>query len=179
MTLLVAIAAPASAQLRAQPFVSGLHLPLEFVPDPTTPSVQYVVEKGGRIRVIRSGVLLSTPFLDLSAVMASAGEQGLLGLAFAPDYATSRRFFVNFTDAKGNTVVSRFKRSTANALAADVTTRLRRRRQARFHGVDAVQRSLVHRPQLDRRNHDAAMGHWNGAIQRHPGAWRLRRRRQS
>ncbi len=123
MALLVAVAAPASAQLRVQPFVSGLHFPLEFVQDPTTPSVQYVVEKAGKIRVVRNGVLLATPFLDVSTVIASAGEQGLLGLAFAPDYATSRRFFVNFTDLKGNTVVARFKRSTANALATDMTTR--------------------------------------------------------
>jgi glucose/arabinose dehydrogenase len=123
LALVPALAAPARAQLRLQPFVSGLHFPLEFVQDPTTPSLKYVVEKGGRIRVVRNGVLLPTPFLDVSAVIASAGEQGLLGLAFAPDYATSRRFFVNFTDVKGNTVVARFKRSTANALAADVTTR--------------------------------------------------------
>jgi len=123
MALLAGVAAPSSAQLRVQPFVSGLQFPLEFVQDPTTPSVQFVVEKAGKIRVIRNGVLLATPFLDVSTVIASAGEQGLLGLAFAPDYATSRRFFVNFTDLKGNTVVARFKRSAANALVADVTTR--------------------------------------------------------
>jgi glucose/arabinose dehydrogenase len=124
IAVLLALGSPAWAQLRLQPFVSGLHFPVEFVQDPVTPSVQYVVEQGGTIRVISAGVLLATPFLDVSGVISSGGERGLLGLAFAPDYATSGRFFVNFTDPVGNTVVARFKRSASNALLADVSTRL-------------------------------------------------------
>ena len=127
-------AVPASAQLRVVPYVSGLSAPLEFVQDPATRSIQYVVEQAGRIRVIQAGVLLPTPFLDVSAVISSGGERGLLGLAFPPDYATSGRFFVNFTDPIGNTVVARFKRSAANPLVADTATRfdLRWRGTQRF-----------------------------------------------
>jgi glucose/arabinose dehydrogenase len=122
-SLLLALAAPAWAQLLLQPFVNGLHSPLEFVQDPATASVQYVVEQGGTIRVIRDGALLATPFLDLSRAISSGGERGLLGLALAPDYAASGRFFVDFTDPNGNTVVARFKRSAANPLLADASTR--------------------------------------------------------
>ena len=105
------------------PYVSGLTAPVEFVQDPSSPSVQFVVEQGGRIRVIEHGVLLPTPFLDVSGAISFGGERGLLGLAFPPDYAVSRRFFVNFTDPNGNTVVARFKRSIDNPLVADPATR--------------------------------------------------------
>ena len=67
--------------------------------------------QGGRIRVVQNGTVLATDFLDLINAISSGGEQGLLGMAFAPDYATSGHFYVNFTDARGNTVVARFRRS--------------------------------------------------------------------
>jgi glucose/arabinose dehydrogenase len=121
--VVLALAVPASAQLRLDTYVTGLNAPLEFVQDPSTPSRQYVVEQGGTIRVIQSGVSLATPFLDVSAVIVSGGERGLLGLAFSPDYAASGRFFVNFTDTNGNTVVARFNRSATNPLVADPSTR--------------------------------------------------------
>ena len=121
--MVMAIAVDAFAQLHVVPYVSGLNAPVEFVQDPSSPSVQFVVEQGGRIRVIENGVLLPTPFLDLSGAISSGGERGLLGLAFSPDYAVSRRFFVNFTDPNGNTVVARFKRSIGNPLVADPATR--------------------------------------------------------
>src|SRR3954452_8043589 len=121
--LLLAVAPSASAQLHVAPYVSGLSAPVEFVQDPTSQFVQFVVEQGGRIRVIDSGMLLATPFLDISGVISAGGERGLLGLAFAPDYGVSRRFFVNFTDPHGNTVVARFKRSVGNPLVADPASR--------------------------------------------------------
>jgi hypothetical protein len=60
--------------------------------------------------------------LDLTSSVLSGGERGLLGLALAPDYATSGRFFVNFTNKSGDTVVARFRRST-NPLVADPASR--------------------------------------------------------
>ena len=112
----------AQAPIRARVFVSGLASPVAFVQDPSNPAVQFVVEQGGRIRVVSSEVLLGTDFLDLHAAIKAGGEQGLLGLAFAPDYATSRRFYVNFTNPVGDTVVARFRRS-ANPLVADPSSR--------------------------------------------------------
>jgi len=116
-------ASQAFAQLQAQIVVSGLSAPVGFVQDPTQVGVQFVVEQGGRIRVVQNGVLLAQDFLDLRGQVAFAGEQGLLGLAFAPDYGSSRRFFVNFTDTSGNTVIARYRRSASNALQADPVTR--------------------------------------------------------
>ncbi len=74
----------------------------------------FVVEQGGRIRVVRGGRTLRRPFLDVSAQIVSGGEQGLLGLAFAPDYARSRRFYVNFTNRSGDTRVVEYRASRSN-----------------------------------------------------------------
>ncbi|HEV7893138.1 MAG TPA: PQQ-dependent sugar dehydrogenase [Pyrinomonadaceae bacterium] len=79
----------------------------------------FVVEQGGRIRIVKSGVLQPTPFLDISTRISSGGERGLLGLAFAPDYARRGHFYINYTNPAGNTVISRFRRSASNADAAD------------------------------------------------------------
>ncbi len=124
VALFAVIGARAGAQpvVRARVFVSGLSSPVAFVQDPSNAAVQFVVEQGGRIRVVNGGALVATDFLDLRPAISSGGERGLLGLAFAPDYGTSRRFYVNFTDPAGNTVVARFKRS-ADPLVADPATR--------------------------------------------------------
>ncbi len=69
----------------------------------------FVVEQGGRVRVIRDGRLLAEPFLDLTDRVASGGERGLLGLAFAPTFAVDGRLYVDYTDLAGNTVVSELR----------------------------------------------------------------------
>jgi glucose/arabinose dehydrogenase len=117
------IPANAHAQLRGQTYVSGFQLPVAFVQDPTDRTVQFVVQQGGRIRVVRNGSILTTDFLNLTGSIDSGGEQGLLGLAFSPDYAQTGRFFVNFTNTSGHTVVARFRRSVTNPVVADPATR--------------------------------------------------------
>ena len=116
-----ALAAPAYAQLQGQLYVSGLQSPVAFVQDPTDRNVQFIVEQRGRIRVVRNGALLGTDFLTLGGV-SCCGERGLLGLAFPPDHASSGRFYINFTNAAGDTVVSRFTRGS-NSLVADPSSR--------------------------------------------------------
>jgi glucose/arabinose dehydrogenase len=116
------IAGDAAAQIRAQVFVSGLSQPVGFVQDPTDSTVQYVIEKGGRIRVVKNGVLQATDFLNLTGQVSTGSEQGLLGLAFDPDYATNGRAFVNFTGATA-TIIARFNRSSGNPLMLDASTR--------------------------------------------------------
>jgi glucose/arabinose dehydrogenase len=74
----------------------------------------FVVEQGGTIRVVRGGKRLSRPFLDLRAKVTSGGEQGLLSMAFAPDYARTRRFYVNYTDRSGTQSVVEYRRSKAS-----------------------------------------------------------------
>jgi glucose/arabinose dehydrogenase len=78
-----------------------------------------VVEKNGAVRIIRDGKLLDKPFLDITDRLTSSGsEQGFLGLAFPPDYANRKFFFVDYTDTNGDTVVARFNVS-ADANVAD------------------------------------------------------------
>jgi glucose/arabinose dehydrogenase len=73
----------------------------------------FVVEQGGRIRVVRDGHVLSRPFLDISSQVVAGGEQGLLGLAFAPDYASSGRFYVDYTDRAGDTRIVEYRRGSS------------------------------------------------------------------
>ena len=110
---------PAFAQLTHQTIVTGLENPLSFAQDPFQPNVQLVIEKAGRIRVIHSGVLRDEPFLDLTSKVLTTGENGVLGLAFAPDYASSRRVFVYYINTSGHTVVARFLRRVDDTLRAD------------------------------------------------------------
>jgi glucose/arabinose dehydrogenase len=71
----------------------------------------FVVGQGGRIWVVRGGHRLARPFLDISGRVQAGGEQGLLGLAFAPDYASSGRFYVDYTDHDGNTNIVEYRRA--------------------------------------------------------------------
>ena len=118
----LSLTCPVSAQIRVEVFASGFQSPLALVQDPTDSGVFFVVEQAGRIRTIRNRNIESADFLDIRPIVSSGGERGLLGLAFAPDYASSGRFFVNFTDRNGDTVVARFRRS-GNPLVADPASR--------------------------------------------------------
>jgi len=66
----------AQDHLRSRIYASGFTLPLAFVQDPTDRTIQFVVEQGGRIRVVRGGVVLSRDFLDLTGAVLSGGERG-------------------------------------------------------------------------------------------------------
>lgn len=94
-----------------------------MVADPTHASTFFIVEQRGVIRVARDGQLLDEPFLDLGDAVSAGGERGLLGLALAPDYADSRRLFVNFTNPDGHTVVARYTRHPDTAWRADERSR--------------------------------------------------------
>jgi glucose/arabinose dehydrogenase len=72
----------------------------------------FIVEQVGVIRILQDGQVLDPPFLDLrDRVGAQSNEQGLLGLAFHPDYAANGYFFVNYTDFRGDTHLARFQRA--------------------------------------------------------------------
>ena len=83
----------------------------------------FVVEQTGKIRVIVNGKRRSKPFLDLTSDVVSGGEQGLLSMAFAPDYARSGRFYVDFTDRNGDSRVQQFQRSKGSPDRADPSSR--------------------------------------------------------
>ena len=75
----------------------------------------FVVEQPGIIRIVNNGVLLGTPFLDINDRVAYGGEMGLLGLVFAPDYATSGAFYVNYTFSDGTSLYTRIARYRVSA----------------------------------------------------------------
>jgi glucose/arabinose dehydrogenase len=93
------------------PTVKGLSHPVVLTSAGDGSGRIFVVEKIGRIRILQSGVLLSQPFLDIHAkILATGGEQGLLGLAFHPDYVHNGQFFVNYTSRKnGATIIARYQ----------------------------------------------------------------------
>lgn len=77
----------------------------------------FVVEQRGIVRVIPAGAStpLATPYLDLTDRVRSGGEQGLLGLTFHPKFASNGKLYVNYTNARGSTVVAEFRAPTPSA----------------------------------------------------------------
>ena len=86
----------------------------------------FVVEQDGIIKIVNSdGSVEATNFLDIDTIVGSNGnEQGLLGLAFHPDFDTNGYFFVNYTNNSGDTVISRFSRIGVNPTIADPNSEL-------------------------------------------------------
>ncbi len=109
---------PASSAIQAVRVASGLSSPVFGVSPPGDPNRLFIVEQhSGRIMILdlNSGQIAPQPFLDLAdSSLAAGGEQGLLGLAFHPDYAANGRFFVNLTNALGNIEVREYIRSDPN-----------------------------------------------------------------
>jgi glucose/arabinose dehydrogenase len=106
--------------------VGSFNAPVHVTAPPGDRRRLFVVEQGGTIRVIRGGKRLSRPFLDLSSIITAGGEQGLLSMAFAPDYAKTRRFYVNYTDKQGLQRVVEYRAATrdrANASSARTVLR--------------------------------------------------------
>jgi len=90
--------------------VSGLERPVNLQSADDGSGRLFIIEKVGRIRVLQDGQLLDTPYLDITDRVGSGGnEQGLLGLAYHPNYEVNGLFFVNYTDKNGNTVIARYR----------------------------------------------------------------------
>ena len=82
----------------------------------------FIVEQFGRIQIFVNGTVLPTPFLDIHEVVSCCGEQGLLGLAFHPDYANNGFFYVYYTDVAGNIAIARYTVSAGDPNVADPTS---------------------------------------------------------
>lgn len=95
-----------------------------YVTSPPGDSRLFVVEQAGRIRVIKDGRAGGQPFLDIASRVRSGGEQGLLSMAFHPDYRTNGWFYVNFTDRNGDTHIERFTASANPDVADPASMRL-------------------------------------------------------
>jgi glucose/arabinose dehydrogenase len=109
-----------SAQTVAvQTFATGLSNAVALV-HPPADSRLFVVQKGGLIRIVNSnGTINATPFLTVTG-LSTESEQGLLGLAFHPNYATNGFFYINYTNTAGDTIIARYSVS-ANPDIANTT----------------------------------------------------------
>jgi len=90
-----------------------LEEPVDVQAPPGERNRLFIVEQPGRIRIVRGGALVGTPFLDISARIDWGGERGLLGLAFHPRYSENGRFFVNYTDTNGDVHIAEFRAAPA------------------------------------------------------------------
>src|SRR5215216_1383410 len=94
--------------LDLEPVADGFEQPV-YVTDPDDGSGRlFVVEQTGRVRILENGSIREQPFLDLSDQVSGGYEQGLLSLAFAPDYPASGDFYVFYTDLAGDEQVVRY-----------------------------------------------------------------------
>jgi glucose/arabinose dehydrogenase len=111
---------PQSNDLRLQTISTGLDSPV-FMTAPSGDATRlFIVQQGGLIRIfnVTSGLLLADPFLNISPLLLTGGERGLLGMAFDPQYASNRQFYVFYTNSDGDIVIARYLRS-ANPNLAD------------------------------------------------------------
>ncbi|GEM_PF-2602148 len=123
VTAMILSATPALADVGVEEIATGLSQPL-YVTAPAGDDRLFIVEKTGAIKIWKNGAVLATPFLDLSSLVSGGGEQGLLGLAFHPDYATNGRFYVNYTDTAGDTRIVEYRVSGNPDVADPSSARL-------------------------------------------------------
>jgi glucose/arabinose dehydrogenase len=97
--------------------IGSFDAPVYVTGAPGFPKLLFVVEQEGRIAVLKDGRRAGT-FLDVRGLVQYGGERGLLSVAFPPDYASSRRFYVYYTDSEGSIQIDEFRRSSATRAAA-------------------------------------------------------------
>ena len=105
-------------ELALEEFAVGFETPLYVTHAGDGTNRLFVVGKGGLIYVVENGEVLAERFLDVSALVSGNNEQGLLGLAFHPEYESNGRFFINYTDLAGDTQIVEYSVSD-NANVAD------------------------------------------------------------
>jgi glucose/arabinose dehydrogenase len=121
--MLAALVLPASASAAVVPsrihlglraVVSGLSSPLLVTHAGDGSGRLFVVEKTGKVRIVKNGSLVAAPFIDLSRSVSGGGEQGLLGLAFHPSYATNGKLYLSYTNLDGTSVIREYRVSPSN-----------------------------------------------------------------
>jgi glucose/arabinose dehydrogenase len=136
------LAAAQAAPLARAVLIDTFDNPVYVTSAPGEPTLLFVVEQTGSIRVLDNDVKQPTPFLNLTSLISCCAERGVLSMAFAPDYATSRLFYVAFTNPTGDVEVDEFKR-TINPMRASLATRRRvltiRHRDAGNHNGGQLQ----------------------------------------
>jgi hypothetical protein len=124
--VLLALLAPGSAGAATLVPVGGFDSPVAAASPPRDSTRLFVVERGGRVWIVRNGVKVRDAFLDIVDEVATEGERGLLSIAFAPDYEATGRFYVYMTaeNPRGELQVREYRRSVADPDRADPTGRI-------------------------------------------------------
>lgn len=115
-------AAAANEAIAATRIASGLSRPLYMTQAPDQTNRAFILEQhSGLVKIIdlTTGAINATPFLDIGTQISTGGEQGLLGLAFHPNYASNGLFYVNFTAGNGDTRIVEYRVSAGNPNQAD------------------------------------------------------------
>ncbi|MBH0191926.1 MAG: glucose dehydrogenase [Nitrospira sp.] len=110
---------PTNNSLTLQLVTANLTFPVFMTAAPGDSTRIFIVEKGGRIRIMTVANGSLATFLDTSGLISTVGERGLLGMAFDAQYAANRQFYVFYTDQTGDIVIARYLRNAANANVAD------------------------------------------------------------
>jgi glucose/arabinose dehydrogenase len=106
--------APSTASVKLTVVAGGLSSPVDLVSPKDGTHRLFIVEQTGTVRIVKNGRLLPGAFLDLRSAVSTGSEQGLLGLAFHPAFASNRKFYVDYTDLNGNTVIREYRASTTS-----------------------------------------------------------------
>ena len=115
---------PTATSLALQLVTANLTSPVFLTAAPGDGTRLFMVEQGGTIRIfdVVTGALLATPFLDIAGLITSGGEEGLLGMAFDPNYGANGRVYVFYTNTNGDEVIAQYQRSLVNPNLADPST---------------------------------------------------------
>ena len=105
------VQAQSQISISVDPFVTGLTQPVYVTHAGDRSGRLFIVEQPGTIRIVRNGVLLTSPFLDIRSRVTAGGERGLLSVAFHPQYRENGRFFVNYTASRPNlkTIIAEYQ----------------------------------------------------------------------
>ncbi|MBI5567541.1 MAG: PQQ-dependent sugar dehydrogenase [Chloroflexi bacterium] len=115
-----AITASSAFTIGLELISSGLSDPVHVTHAGDNSGRLFVIEQAGQVRVIKNGGLLATPYLNITSQVSCCFEQGLLSIAFDPDFQTTRAFYLNYTNLAGNTVIERYTVADAAADVANV-----------------------------------------------------------
>jgi uncharacterized protein (TIGR03437 family) len=117
-------ALPVIAQeIRLVQVASGIGAPTDIQNAGDASGRLFCVQQSGTVRILRNGVLEPEPFLDIRSKTMLGSERGLLGLAFPPDFSVKQRFYVDYTDLNGDTVIAQY-RVSANPDKVDPATEI-------------------------------------------------------
>ncbi len=124
VTITVTDVVESGPQFRVRRVAVGLSQPLFALGRGDGSNRIFIVETGGQVEILNlaTGVLNQTPFMDISTSIDPSGEQGLLGMALAPDFAASGVFYVHVNNRNGDTEIRRYRRQTANPDRADIAS---------------------------------------------------------